>query len=159
MCRHPAALSRYCKNSKDQLATARDAFRKFDAERHAYDHLSSNNPWDVLALAQHFGLPTRLLDWSLPPTVALFFALDGVRYKKVKFAEMSKAQREEYHKDTPQDGEYFGLAEAHAAVYVIPANDDSSPAQLRDDCTALPSSLTLASSTAPDGFAHYGSLH
>src|ERR1700743_2452788 len=45
-----SGLSRYCKNNTNQLAAARDAFRKFDAERHAYYHLSSNNPWDVLAL-------------------------------------------------------------------------------------------------------------
>lgn len=35
-----------------------------------------NSLWEWLALSQHFKLPTRLLDWSENPLVALFFAFE-----------------------------------------------------------------------------------
>lgn len=56
------------------LDVEKEILEQFKRRSNASVPCMPQNDWDWLAMAQHYGLETRLLDWTTSPLIALYFA-------------------------------------------------------------------------------------
>ena len=71
------------KRIKEFYTIEKVIFQKFKKRALDFDkNISQYNDWEILSIGQHYGLPTRFLDWTSNPLIALWFAFENE--KKVK---------------------------------------------------------------------------
>ncbi len=58
-----------------QVENEQTFFQNFKAQSRPYSPMDTKDDWEIYFHMQHFGVPTRLLDWTIDPIIALSFAL------------------------------------------------------------------------------------
>src|SRR5258708_39996306 len=71
------AVGRAAHTSQSRAKYEQSLFDIFCREARGYVSAIPATDWEWLSLAQHHGLPTRLLDWTTNPLVAAFFAVSA----------------------------------------------------------------------------------
>lgn len=100
------SIQRNCKGKQKELEKV--ILRSFTKYAAIQDHHISESMWRQMFIGQQHGLPTRLLDWTFSPTIAMHFATSGEQLAfmdlhdavlwKIDMEEMNSLLPEKYRK-------------------------------------------------------------
>lgn len=103
----------------------RNLLKQFQKYAHR-DVVEKDTDWHWLSVAQHHGLPTRLLDWTYSPYVALHFATADLDQHPGKNAAVWKVNYSQVH-DLLQSAETTNLTKLGARIFSVDALAETIP--------------------------------
>ena len=110
--------------------TGRPVYNKWDEEQmfldfkrnfSLYTEDKPSSDIDILFLAQHYGIPTRLLDWTYNPLIALYFACQGMEEEGHVFTLLVPEVKTRIKEGHYFDNDFFDIRKyEHDQELIIP---------------------------------------